>query len=350
MVSIIIPVYQVAPYIGDCLLSVMSQTFTGAMECLLVDDCGTDESMAIAERLIREYNDNLNLAGKGERIRFRILHHKQNRGLSAARNTGMAHASGEYIYFLDSDDEITADCIEILMSKADEYPQAELIQGNYHSLSATSKPTARKKEKTASVIATNKEVRKCFYQSATITVTAWNKLFRRSFLEKHQLKFMEGVVIEDTPWMFQMLKHLTYICLVSQITYYYKIRLDSIVTGANYKAMADCLRTIYRHIVTNLTPEYEREEFDFYARKFCFFYARFLNIAPVFKYDLQLWQETSKVYGSKSTRLRLKASRCLAKFKYGWVIFSLLKLMDEPSETKVEILRMCSKLSKKDKR
>ena len=60
MVSIIIPVYNVAPYIEDCLRSVMRQTYQGDMECLLVDDCGTDDSISIAERLIREYNDNDN--------------------------------------------------------------------------------------------------------------------------------------------------------------------------------------------------------------------------------------------------------------------------------------------------
>ena len=59
-VSIIIPVYNVAPYIGDCLQSVMRQTYAGSMECLLVDDCGEDDSMAIVERMIAEYNANLN--------------------------------------------------------------------------------------------------------------------------------------------------------------------------------------------------------------------------------------------------------------------------------------------------
>ena len=64
--SIIIPVYQVAPYIEDCLRSVMRQTYQGAMECLIVDDCGTDDSIAIAERVIASYDGP---------IVFQILHH-----------------------------------------------------------------------------------------------------------------------------------------------------------------------------------------------------------------------------------------------------------------------------------
>ena len=125
-VSIIIPVYNVAPYIGDCLQSVMRQTYAGSMECLLVDDCGEDDSMAIVERMIAEYNANLNAnLNEGGGIQFRILHHERNRGLSAARNTGTFAAVGEYLYYLDSDDEITDDCIEKLMQRVMENPDIE---------------------------------------------------------------------------------------------------------------------------------------------------------------------------------------------------------------------------------
>ena len=87
--SIIIPVYNVEPYIEDCLRSVMRQTYQGAMECLIVDDCGTDDSMAIAERTIATYEGP---------IVFQVLHHERNRGLSAARNTGTLAAKGDYLY------------------------------------------------------------------------------------------------------------------------------------------------------------------------------------------------------------------------------------------------------------
>ena len=101
-VSIIIPVYNVEQYIGNCLRSVMRQTYQGAMECLLIDDCGTDDSIAVAEGMIREYNDNANLnlnanLNEGGGIRFRIIRHERNRGLSAARNTGTFEAVGENI-------------------------------------------------------------------------------------------------------------------------------------------------------------------------------------------------------------------------------------------------------------
>ena len=104
-ISIIIPVYNVEPYISECLQSVMRQTYQGSMESLVVDDCSTDKSIEIAEKLIAEYDGP---------IEFRMLHHKHNRGLSAARNTGVENANGDYVLFLDSDDHITDDCLDVL--------------------------------------------------------------------------------------------------------------------------------------------------------------------------------------------------------------------------------------------
>ncbi len=104
-ISIIVPVYNVAPYIAACLQSVMHQTCQDALECILVDDCGTDNSMEVVGETLKAY--------KGP-IDFKVVHHTQNRGLSAARNTGMAEATGDYVYFLDSDDEIAPDCIQRL--------------------------------------------------------------------------------------------------------------------------------------------------------------------------------------------------------------------------------------------
>ena len=105
LISIVIPVFNVEIFISECLQSVIRQTYTGPLECIVVDDCGTDKSIEIAEQLIAEYDGPID---------FKVLHHDHNRGLSAARNTGMDAAKGDYVYFLDSDDWISDDCIEKL--------------------------------------------------------------------------------------------------------------------------------------------------------------------------------------------------------------------------------------------
>ena len=111
-VSIIIPVYNVASFIIQCLDSVRSQSYTN-LEVILVDDCGTDNSMAVVQEYLKHHSF----------TEVKILHHTHNRGLSAARNTGLEAATGEYVFFLDSDDELTDDCISVM---------AEPIEKFYH--------------------------------------------------------------------------------------------------------------------------------------------------------------------------------------------------------------------------
>ena len=98
-ISIIIPIYNVEPYIIRCVDSVLRQTYR-QLEIILVDDCSPDHSMEIARKHIEA-----STSSKG--LKFKYIKHEKNRGLSAARNSGLDAATGEYIYFLDSDDEIT---------------------------------------------------------------------------------------------------------------------------------------------------------------------------------------------------------------------------------------------------
>lgn len=109
-VSIIVPVYNVEPYVEDCVLSVMRQTYTGPVECIIVDDCSTDNSMAIVDGAISKYNGS---------ISFKVLHHDKNRGQSAARKRGVEEAHGEWIMFVDSDDLLLENAISELVDLSD---------------------------------------------------------------------------------------------------------------------------------------------------------------------------------------------------------------------------------------
>lgn len=102
MISIIVPIYNVKDYVKDCIDSIQNQTYKD-YEVILVDDCGRDDSVAIAENMLKEGH-----------VNYLILHHDHNRGLSAARNTGFAKAKGEYVLFVDSDDTLSLDCLENL--------------------------------------------------------------------------------------------------------------------------------------------------------------------------------------------------------------------------------------------
>lgn len=239
-VSIIVPVYNVAEYITECFNSVASQTFTGGMECIFVDDCGTDDSVDIVRSLISSYHGN---------VRFRVVNHDHNKGLSAARNTGIRNAKGDYLYFIDSDDSITSDCIEKLAALAEKYPGVEVVQGSTKSkmdwlqLKRDQVPEFSKKFKW---------IRRTLLKRYVIPMTAWNKLVMRDFLLKHQLYFVEGMVHEDEIWNFMLAKYVHRIAFCYEPTYNYRENENGIMSQvkANSKRYLPVVDYMSRHTST----------------------------------------------------------------------------------------------------
>ncbi|MBR2244698.1 MAG: glycosyltransferase family 2 protein [Prevotella sp.] len=217
-VSIIVPIYNVAPYIERCLHSIESQTYHD-IECILVDDCGKDDSMHIAEQFIQHY--------KGD-IRFCIIRHQQNQGLSAARNTGMKTATGEYIYFIDSDDTITPDCIETLVDLAKKYPNADYVQGD----TVTGSELLNVGDIDADVpeYCTEKQLLEKIILSKTHR-TAWNRLIKRSFLIDNSLFFPVGLLMEDHYWTYFVSKQVHAVSFTHKGTYFYYKNKDSIINS-----------------------------------------------------------------------------------------------------------------------
>lgn len=215
-ISIIIPVYNVEGYITECLQSVMRQTYKGEIECILVDDCGKDKSISVAEQLISDY--------KGQ-IEFCILHHEHNRGLSAARNTGTDAATGNYIYYLDSDDYISDDCLEVLAEplKKREY---DMVLGDLE-MFGNPRPITFLPQEEGAIIG-NEEIFSRFYSPRMIYVMAWNKLVKRSLFKQYDLSFLEGQLHEDELWTYKCCKVIQSLYVSKQITYYYRIRENSI--------------------------------------------------------------------------------------------------------------------------
>ena len=332
-VSIIIPVYQVEPYIEACLRSVMRQTFTGELECILIDDGGTDGSMAIVERMLAAYQGP---------VRFRVLHQPQNAGVSAARNWGIEQASGAFIFFLDSDDELSDDCIALLMARASENPALELVQGN-----TVSFPVANYENYTVKLrmpeAGSNAQVRDCFYRYHQLLVTCWNKLIKRSVIMENGLRFTGEAVSEDTPWTFSLLKHIRCAGFVEQITYRYRIRQGSLVRATENPLRARSQAQIYGFIVTHLSPGFERQELRFHGKNFAYFYARYFKEEERFKEVMGRWQAAAKKYKMGGLRLRLGIGRAMGKTRHGWFLLTLLDRLEEPSILLVDLRRILNR-------
>lgn len=219
-ITIIIPVYNVEPYIEDCLKSVAAQTYKGNIECIIVNDCTPDGSCAIIERFIKEYNGNID---------FKLLHHTKNRGLSAARNTGIDAATGEYIYFLDSDDEITADCIELLTEPLKQ-KKYDFVIGDYVIIGNKKGIPPLTLEHRAELEGV--EIRNSYF-SLQWYVMAWNKLCNIEFIRKEKLFFEERLIHEDEIWSFQLACTAQSMYAMKECTYMYKVRETSIMGRQN---------------------------------------------------------------------------------------------------------------------
>lgn len=214
-VSIIIPVYNVSDYVERCLNSVIAQTYTD-IECIIVDDCTPDDSIEKCERLIAKYNGP---------IEFKILHHVHNRGLSAARNTGTDAASGEFIYYLDSDDWISDNCILRMASIVNQDDTIEMVMGGIERVGDDTQWNHFLPE---GIYTSNFIEYACQYKIYTM---AWNKLLKLDFIKGHDLYFKEGLLHEDVLWNVQVSCFLKKMASIEEKTYFYQIRKNSIQTN-----------------------------------------------------------------------------------------------------------------------
>ena len=254
LISCIIPIYNVAPYIIQCLESVYNQTYQN-VEVILVDDCGNDNSMEI----INQYLTYEKLAIT------KIIHHIQNKGLSAARNTGIRHANGEWLYFLDSDDYISVDCFDSFIQLAQKYNNPPFIFGT-----ATQVP----QEWTKACISSDKAdipeytnniswIRKSFSKDHFLPITAWNKLINKDFLIQHKLFFKEGIIYEDNLWNWHIGNSVTAIAFNKKSTYFYRYVPNSIINKPYNKINMNSEAIIIKEMFKSIT-------FNCFFRKFIY--------------------------------------------------------------------------------
>lgn len=225
-VSIILPIYNVEKYIAGCIASIAAQTY-GDYDVIAVDDCCQDNSIEAMKDAMKKENM--------AESKVRIIRHDKNRGLSAARNTGIKASEADYVYFLDSDDTISPDCIELLVEAINKHSKAEraidMAIGDY----AFDGPNIGcPKLSTTKELLTQKEYIK-EYCKEHVYPMAWNRLVRRQFITKNNLFFEEGLIHEDTLWNFALLKHIGYVATVNKETYIYKVRPNSIQSSDDFE-------------------------------------------------------------------------------------------------------------------
>lgn len=213
IVSIIVPVYNVAPYIQQCLDST-GMLGRNDIEIILVNDGSTDDSGAICKEYCEKW------------CNVQLIE-KQNGGLSDARNVGTEAARGEFIYYLDSDDWLVPGSIDNLYKLAVENG-CDIVQGGFYYayenylmydnrwFDANQKP----------FILSRKDAMRELINNEKIKNFAWGKLYRSSIVKKH--RFIIGKYYEDSFWQHLVISECRKYCIVPDPFYYYRQRPDSI--------------------------------------------------------------------------------------------------------------------------
>ena len=214
-ISIIIPVYNVARYILRCLESVVLQEKnTFIIECILVDDCSTDDSIEIAKRFVNDYNGS---------VVFTILRHDTNKGQSAARNFGIRHATGDYLFFLDSDDRLEENALSMMVDVLYQYPDIDYVDGYYLFMKDGNIYPSREKYYRFS---DNNKILDFLYKRK-LSGLACNKLLRKSLIIDHSLYFVEGIIFEDIQWTNRLVRYVSSAVIIPKVTYVYEYNPSS---------------------------------------------------------------------------------------------------------------------------
>lgn len=225
LVSISIPIFKCEKFIIRCLESVKNQTYKN-IEIILVNDCTMDNSMNLIREFV-ELNQDLNI---------KIIEHLENSGLSVVRNNGIKASTGKYIYFLDSDDEITPDCIQLLVENA-EKTDAQITVGQnrwINTFNNTTKdfgfPTIADKK----YYDNNLEIFSV-YSKGGFPSSSWNKLFKRDFITTNQIYFVPGLFAQDELWFFHLLLQTKTLSIIDDITYLYYLHGESVIFNRKKK-------------------------------------------------------------------------------------------------------------------
>lgn len=250
--SIIVPIYNVEQYILECVQSVYRQALTeNDFELILVNDGTQDNSFGVIKDIIHEHTNI-------------IVVEQSNQGLSAARNTGLLYAKGDYILFLDSDDLLIDNTIPSLLALSEKMPDLivagfkKMNNDEIHNFMAPSQDRIIVEEKSGEeLFLRDLNPQQCY---------VWRTLYKKEFLDNNNLKFIRDIFFEDVPFTTECYLKARRCVKTSQIFYIYRQRVDSIVSTLNIKKIFD-FNTVLARLwemkrISDLSAEQEAKLMD----------------------------------------------------------------------------------------
>ncbi|MBU5480119.1 glycosyltransferase family 2 protein [Blautia sp. MSJ-19] len=270
-VSVIVPVYNVAPYLNKCLDSILGQTYK-ELEVIVVDDGSKDEGL----RICREYES------RDERVK--VLH-QENAGVSAARNFGMSIMTGSYVLFVDADDWIEPNMVEILVHEMEQKESVDAVFCGYQEIEdGTNKLLQTVTPNQRGQVRRDEGVEGLFGEYSTML---WNKLFRTSLIDQTNIFNTSLKIGEDELWMIEVLKKARNIVLLGAPLYNYRYRS----AGASKDVwISDARMTDYesQKMVLESIGDYHSDELTLCAQKRLYYVGQRIMKAAYYsgRYDI----------------------------------------------------------------
>lgn len=317
-VSVIIPVYNVAPFIERCAHSLFRQTLEN-VEFIFVDDASPDLSMELLEKCLEQYPE--------RKRQTKFLHHSVNKGLPAARNTGLDVATGEYIFHCDSDDYLEPDALESMYREV-KAQDADIVWTDWY-LSFQKNERYMKQPDYPSPLEALKGM-----LSGSMKYNVWNKLVKRQLYVGNHIKFPEGHGMGEDMTMIQLFACADKVCYLPQ-AYYHYVRLNAQaftqMGGSPHKRQhLDDLRYNVSRILQFIKQRFGNQ----LDRELAFFMldAKFPFLITDQKTSYQRWKEwfpeanryiwQNKQISYRSRLLQLMAAK--GQFWYVWLYYKLV--------------------------
>lgn len=330
-VSVIVPIYNVERYLNECLDSIINQTYKN-LEIILVNDGSTDKSGEIA----KEY------AKKDNRIK---LVTKKNAGLGYARNTGLEHVTGKYVYFIDSDDYVAEDALETAVKEL-ENSNADLSIFGYKTVSETNKEIESHVAKIEQTEFVGKDIcekllPELIYSdrdTTDINLSVCCMVLKTEMIEKANWKFTSerDIISEDVCSFLELVKYLNKVIIIKQDFYRYRVSLNSL-THKYDEERIDKIEKFYDYCVKRSKELKFNEQviLNFKKRYMAYIIAYFKQIERLqitSKEKVKIFNKMLRKYNIKNkiiyddTNLSKKVLYFFIKLKCGLMIYTLVKI------------------------
>jgi len=309
--SVIIPVYNVLPYLREAVDSVLTQDFKGEFEVILVDDGSTDGSGAVCDEYAKQE--------VSQNIKIKVIH-KPNGGLSSARNAGLDVAKGEYIVFLDSDDWLELESLKTFYVELSK-DEIDVLTFSYRRVFLDKVVEESKKKCETNKVLTLEQMLKTDWLGSA----GCSQVYSRNLIEQNKLRFIEGIFHEDEPFMAQVVSCARRVVAVDYVALNYRIRSDSIMqcsdTSHLQKRLSDFIFVVkkIREISFSASTETRRDAIRRRALYMSWFF--FLNID-----DLHLTSPLKKRFFAEMRQNRFYpyvVTSSNVRFRFYWLLIKI---------------------------